>query len=221
MGRNCEEACTPFRAVAPTEQEMHSTYQEKLTMRFRNFLLKNILSLMILLWVTHPVQAETNPWQIWKQPGVQAIMRHATAPGIGDPDNFKLGQCNTQRNLSPQGIEESKALGQKIKENGIKLDNIYSSQWCRCLDTARGLGIANVIELPTLNSFFEERGKSNAQTAGLKEHIAKMDATQKVLYVTHQVNTTALTGVYPASGEIILFRMNKNQTIEVMGRITP
>ncbi|MDH4396615.1 MAG: histidine phosphatase family protein [Limnobacter sp.] len=190
-------------------------------MRFIQLFFRNFLSLMMLLWVTHPVHAEANLWQIWKQPGVQAIMRHATAPGIGDPDNFKLGQCDTQRNLSPQGVEESKALGQKIKESGIKLDNIYSSQWCRCLDTARGLSVANVIELPTLNSFFEERGKSSAQTAGLKEHIAKMDGTQKVLYVTHQVNTTALTGVYPASGEIILFRMNKNQTIEVLGRITP
>lgn len=182
-------------------------------------LLKYLLLMLMLGGLVRPGIADTDPWRIWKQPGVQAIMRHATAPGVGDPDNFVLGRCETQRNLSAQGVEESKALGQRIKENGIELDYVYSSQWCRCLDTAHSLGVAKVLELPTLNSFFEERGKSSAQTAGLKEHIAKLEKGQKVLYVTHQVNTTALTGVYPASGEIVLFRMNKYKTIEVMGRI--
>jgi phosphohistidine phosphatase SixA len=190
-------------------------------MRIRNLLLGKLLLVLMLPWVTFTAHAESSPWQIWKQAGVVAIMRHATAPGVGDPDNFKLGQCDTQRNLSPQGIEEARLLGQRIIENGIKLDNIYSSQWCRCLDTARALDVTNVLELPALNSFFEERGKSSAQTAALKKHIAKLESSQKVLYVTHQVNTTALTGIYPAAGEIILFRMKKDQTIEVLGRITP
>lgn len=188
-------------------------------MNLKHSLFRYVLLIWMLAGPIRPGFAETDPWRIWKQPGVQAIMRHTTAPGVGDPDNFVLGRCETQRNLSAQGLEESKALGQKIKENGIQLDAIYSSQWCRCLDTARGLGVASVFELPSLNSFFEERGKSSVQTAGLKEHIAKLKKGQKVLYVTHQVNTTALTGVYPASGEIILFRMNKDKTVEVLGRI--
>lgn len=168
-----------------------------------------------------PVQAEGNAWQVWQQAGVHAIMRHATAPGFGDPENFKLGQCNTQRNLNAQGLAEAKALGKQIQANRISPSRIFSSQWCRCLDTARALNLGPVNELPALNSFFEERGKSSEQTTALKAHIAQLAPGDKVIYVTHQVNTTALTGVYPASGEVILFRMTANQDIEVVGRITP
>ena len=168
-----------------------------------------------------PIQADNNAWQLWKQAGVHAIMRHATAPGFGDPENFKLGQCNTQRNLNAQGLAEAKALGKQIQAHGISPSRIYSSQWCRCQDTARALNLGPVHELPALNSFFQERGKSSEQTTALKAHIAQLGPNEKVLYVTHQVNTTALTGIYPASGEIILFRMTASQDIEVVGRITP
>lgn len=168
-----------------------------------------------------PIQAENNTWQLWKQAGVHAIMRHATAPGFGDPDNFKLGQCSTQRNLNEQGFAEAKTLGKQIQANGISPSRIYSSQWCRCQDTARALNLGPVNELPALNSFFQERGKSSEQTTALKAHIAQLGPGEKVLYVTHQVNTTALTGIYPASGEVILFRMTASQDIEVVGRITP
>ena len=70
-----------------------------------------------------------------------------------------------------------------------------------------------------MNSFFQGRGSSSAQTAALKKHIAALGPSDKVLYVTHQVNTTGLTGVYPDSGQIVLFRMNQNGEIEVLGKI--
>lgn len=160
-----------------------------------------------------------NVWAAWKQPGVHAIMRHATAPGFGDPENFTLGQCNTQRNLNETGRQEARALGQTIREQGIELTAVYSSQWCRCLHTAEELKLGKVQELPALNSFFQGRGSSNAQTSALKKHISALGPKEKVLYVTHQVNTTALTGVYPDSGQIVLFRLGRTGEIEVVGRI--
>lgn len=160
-----------------------------------------------------------NVWALWKQPGVHAIMRHATAPGVGDPENFTLEICDTQRNLNDTGRQEARALGQTIRKQGVQLTAIYSSQWCRCLHTAEELNLGKVQELPTLNSFFQGRGSSGAQTTALKQHIAALGPTEKVLYVTHQVNTTALTGVYPDSGQIVLFKLDRSGEIEVVGKI--
>ena len=146
-------------------------------------------------------------------------MRHATAPGFGDPEGFTLGNCATQRDLNTTGRKEARVLGRAIRDKGIALTAVYSSQWCRCLHTAEQLKLGKVQELPALNSFFQGRGSSSAQTAALKKHIAALGPSDKVLYVTHQVNTTGLTGVYPDSGQIVLFRLGNNGEIEVLGKI--
>lgn len=178
-----------------------------------------IHALLLLFAGVFNAHADNNPWAVWKEQGVQAIMRHATAPGFGDPEGFRLGQCSTQRNLSAEGRKEAQALGEAIRKNGMRLTGIYSSQWCRCLHTAQALNLGKVQELHVLNSFFQERGKSEKQTMGLKKHLAGLGSEDKVLYVTHQVNITALTGIYPDSGEIILFRMDAKGEVQVLGRI--
>lgn len=182
--------------------------------------LKLTLLLTALVWLPVKSAADSNNvWAAWKQPGVHAIMRHATAPGFGDPENFALGKCTTQRNLNDAGRQEARRLGQAIREQGVELTAIYSSQWCRCLHTAEELQLGMVQELPALNSFFQGRGSSSAQTNALRKHITALSPNEKVLYVTHQVNTTALTGVYPDSGQIVLFRLGNNGEIEVLGKI--
>ena len=116
-----------------------------------------VLLLWPLAFMASKAQASNdNAWAIWKQDDVHAIMRHATAPGFGDPENFTLGQCDTQRNLNETGRREARALGQSIHEQGIELTAVYSSQWCRCLHTAEELKLGEVQELPILNSFFQE-----------------------------------------------------------------
>lgn len=165
-------------------------------------------------------KADENPWQMWQTPGVHAIMRHATAPGVGDPPGFQLEDCRTQRNLSAAGQEEARKLGEAIRTNRIELTAVYSSQWCRCMDTASKLKLGKVIELPALNSFFENREEEHQHTQALKKHIAQLHAGDKVLYVTHQVNITALTGVFPQSGEVVLFTMSANGQVNVIGRLT-
>ena len=164
-------------------------------------------------------QNSEDAWALWKQDGVHAIMRHATAPGFGDPDNFKLGDCNTQRNLNETGRREARALGEHIHKQGIQPTAVYSSQWCRCKETADEMRLGKVQELPALNSFFQGRGSSQTQTAALKQHIATLGPKDKVLYVTHQVNTTSLTGIYPNPGEVVLFRLAQSGEIEVLGTV--
>ena len=164
-------------------------------------------------------RTEPDAWNLWKQPGVHAIMRHASAPGFGDPEGFTLSDCKTQRNLSTAGREEARVLGKAIQSKWIKLTAIYSSQWCRCLHTAEELRLGKVQALPALNSFFQWRGSSTEQTTALKKHLATLKPTDKVLYVTHQVNTTALTGIYPDSGEVVLFKFSPEGEITVLGRV--
>lgn len=83
------------------------------------------------------------------------MIRHALAPGTGDPANFKIGDCSTQRNLDVRGREQARDIGNWLRSNGITSARMYSSQWCRCLETAGLIDLGPVEELPALNSFFE------------------------------------------------------------------
>ncbi len=134
------------------------------------------------------------------------LLRHARAPGTGDPPNFRLGDCSTQRNLSKAGRDQASRIGARLRAAGLASTTVYSSQWCRCQETARNLGVGPVVELPALNSFFSFPGWESDQTRALRAWIASADLSRPVVLVTHQVNITALTGVVPAEGEILILR---------------
>lgn len=175
------------------------------------------LCVVVLAWLPPAIHAQG--LALWQQPGVHAVMRHATAPGFGDPPGFQLGDCSTQRNLDKVGLQEARSWGERIRMAGISPTQVLSSQWCRCVDTAEALGLGPVKALPTLNSFFQNRNEENEKTTGLKRHLASLGPHEKVLYVTHQVNITALTGVFPQSGELVLIRLNPiDLSVSVVGR---
>jgi len=155
------------------------------------------------------------------EPGHIVIMRHALAPGTGDPANFALGDCSTQRNLSEAGRRQARRTGDFLRNAGVRQARVLSSQWCRCLDTARLLDLGPVEPLPALNSFFEERSKGPAQTRALRARIAEMDLSQPVVMVTHQVNITALTDVFPSSGEMVVLKGGDEGGLEVLGTLAP
>lgn len=183
-------------------------------------LICTLLMLPVLAWANPSDTVQQDPWVIWKLPGVHAVMRHATAPGTGDPDGFTLGVCSTQRNLSAAGRAEARAFGQRVRSNGVRISKVYSSQWCRCKHTAQEMALGDAAELPALNSFFQERDKSGEQTRALLAFIEKLPPNENVLFVTHQVNITSLTGVYPSAGEVVLFRF-ENGRVKVLGQIEP
>ena len=139
------------------------------------------------------------------------VMRHALAPGTGDPADFVRGDCATQRNLSDEGREQARAIGSGLREAlGTDVADVYSSAWCRCLETGRLLGLGDVAPLPALDSFFRERDARGERTDALRRWIGeRLDAAgegvRPAVLVTHQVNVTALTGVYPGSGEMVVF----------------
>jgi phosphohistidine phosphatase SixA len=175
-----------------------------------------------LLCLQRAAVASDAGWKIWQSDGVHALMRHAIAPGTGDPAEFTLGDCTTQRNLDDTGREQARQTGERIRAMGIELTSILTSQWCRCVDTARLLDLGPVQEEPALNSFFRDRSTEAAQSRQIKQHLANLSDSDKALLVTHQVNITALTDIFPRSGEIILFRLiNDGTEIDVLARLMP
>jgi broad specificity phosphatase PhoE len=125
----------------------------------------------------------------------------------------------TQRNLSDEGRDQARAIGERFRANGIAAAAVHSSQWCRCLETARLLELGPVEERPALNSFFGNREKGPAQTAAVEQFLEKAAVGAPRVLVTHQVNITALTGVFPRSGEIVVAEPGVDGALEVLGQL--
>jgi len=158
-------------------------------------------------------------WNALRSGGHIALLRHAVAPGNGDPPEFRLGDCQTQRNLSAQGRDQATRIGELFRAHGIQTAQILSSQWCRCLETARLLGLGSVEERPFLNSFYNDYARREPQTSKLHEWLDQQALSEPIVLVTHQVNITALTGVYPGSGELVIVRRSESSDLTVVGTI--
>jgi len=154
-----------------------------------------------------------------RDPGIVTLLRHGAAPGVGDPAGFSLDDCATQRNLSEDGREDARRLGEALRAVGVREADVRSSQWCRCLETARLMAVGPVRTASFLNSFFASPGDESASTRALRAAVLqKLDSRRPTFFVTHQVNITALTGIVPAEGEAIFVRATAAGMIEVVGR---
>lgn len=163
--------------------------------------------------------AEKKLWDALRSPNHFALIRHALAPGTGDPANFTLGRRETQRNLSEQGRQQAQRIGDLFRANGIAAAQVFTSEWYRCKDTAELLDLGPVQPLPALNSFFRNYQQKDASTDALKRWLSQHEMDKPLVLVTHQVNITALTGVYPASGEIVVVAQNAENRLRVLGSI--
>ena len=162
---------------------------------------------------------EDSAWAALKSGGHVALIRHALAPGFGDPENFSLDDPTTQRNLSPEGRAQAKRIGAAFTKHTILRAEVYSSQWNRCMETADLLDLGRVTPEPALNSFFQNREDGEGQTAALRTWLKSANFRRPVVLVTHQVNITAFAGVYPASGEMIVMRRGDDDEFTVVGRV--
>jgi phosphohistidine phosphatase SixA len=165
---------------------------------------------------------EDAAWQALRDGGHVALLRHAAAPGgAGDPPGFRLEDCATQRNLSAEGRADAAAIGARLKTRNIAFEKILTSPWCRCVDTA------NLLELgsPTIEPAFsnivvlsDQRDEIVAAGRGL---IGAWQGQGTLLVVTHGANISALTGISPASGEMVVVRIGADGAIAPIGRIPP
>lgn len=177
-----------------------------------------LAALTALVLASSPALARSD-WHAL-QDGSAVLFRHANAPGIGDPANFTLGDCRTQRNLDASGREQARRIGVQFRSQGIKVGQVLNSQWCRARDTAQLAfpGIAS--DAPAFNSFFQDNARSSEQTAAALQLLQRWSGPGVLVIITHQVNITALTGIFPASGEGVIVKPAPDG-VTVVGRVQP
>ena len=175
-----------------------------------------IIILIILFLFNHKSYADENIVEILKKNDNIIFIRHSLAPGSGDPENINLNDCKTQRNLNSEGIKQSKKIGNFFKKNNIRVEHIFSSEWCRCKDTAF-YAFENFKTFDALNSFYSEKfyKNKNKQIKKLKKFINDWDDSSNLVLVTHYVVILEILGIGAGSGEIII----SNKRYEIKDRI--
>jgi len=175
--------------------------------------MKRLISVLALIFLVFLNSAFSNEKLITslKEGGKLIFIRHAHAPGNGDPENFNLKDCSTQRNLNREGINQSKKIGLFFTQNKIKIDKVLSSEWCRCKDTAK-YAFNDYKTFDALNSFYDARFTKNKteQIKDLKKYILSWNSKKNLVLVTHFVVISETLNVGSASGEIIVSDKNFN-----------
>ena len=173
-------------------------------------------SLMKLLWVVFGLVVSFQACaselsELLKKPDHVLLMRHAIAPGIGDPAGYKLQDCKTQRNLDATGRAQAQKTGQWLKAQGVGNALVFSSAWCRCKETAENLAFGTPALEASLNSFFDDMRQGPQSNANLQKFVAnqlKAKGDKALVLVTHQVNMTEFTGATVGSGDMVLVKVN-------------
>ncbi|NMT64220.1 histidine phosphatase family protein [Marinobacter orientalis] len=164
---------------------------------------------------------ESEAWEALREGRAVLMLRHALAPGTGDPGNFEVDDCSTQRNLNDRGREQARAWKPLLAEHGITEARVFSSQWCRCLETAREMDVGPVEEMTSLNSFFRNRGNGPMQTEQTIAIVNELEPGLPVVLVSHQVNVTALTDVFPSSNEGVIIALPLSGNPTVLAKVSP
>ncbi len=189
--------------------------------------MKKLIYLLIysLIFSLTTQTSSANELAIWDKlqgstpKGYVLLLRHSLAPGVGDPANFTLNDCSTQRNLSAVGRQDARDVGQWLQRREIKIARVESSRWCRAKETASLLNLGKVRLNKNLDSLFKENDAFNhPQTIKIrKQIIAHRNKTGLLVLVGHFVNIGALTNVGVDSGEGVLVRADSKGKIEVIG----
>lgn len=171
------------------------------------------LLLVALLSAIAPTHAFANLAQDLSDGRHILLMRHADAPGFGDPKGYQLNQCATQRNLGEAGKRQSQIIGQWLKSQGISNARVFSSPWCRCLDTAKLLNLGPVTTAPELGSFFDDMSLEKEQTRNLEKLIKaqlSLNVKTPIIMVTHHVNIQAFTDKVVNVGDMVVVKVDQN-----------
>ena len=144
------------------------------------------------------------------------FLRHALAPGFGDPQNFIKEDCSTQRNLNNKGRLQARLIGNYLRSTNLKFSQILTSEWCRCIDTAKELNLGQWTTFSGLNSFFQVYEKKDQVMNKLQKKLDSLGYSDLALFVTHQVVISQQTGIVPRSGEMVLYNSITKQTARYM-----
>ena len=183
----------------------------------KNKIISLLANLFLLFQLTSQLYASEQTWNLAREGNKIILIRHSLAPGGGDPSEFKINDCKTQRNLNLTGINQSKKIGKLFKKNKVPVDQVLTSQWCRCKDTAK-YAFENYKEFTALNSTFQSPYNKNErkQLKELYSFVKKWSGNGKnLVLITHYSIITAVTNAVPSSGEIVITDKN----LKVLGTI--
>lgn len=179
-----------------------------------------VAAVIALLIGINCANADTDSaWSALRDGQAVLLMRHASAPGIGDPPEFVLGDCMTQRNLDERGRMQAQRWGELLRENQITQPTVFSSRWCRAMDTAELLRFDSIEPLPLLDSFFVKSGQRDRQTQELRKFLNSLQGSPTAILITHQVNITTLTGIVPRSGEALVLELPITDSPKILARV--
>ena len=183
-------------------------------------LLPALLAGLLALSLLAPVAAsEPAAWDALRRDGAVALVRHADAPGVGDPAGWKLGDCPTQRNLSEAGRAQARALGERLKAERIPIARVLASPWCRTVETAALLGAGAVHTEPTFSNAFVLRERRAELAAGARALIGRWRGPGTLLVVTHGENIRALTGRSPSTAELVVVTVGADGGVREIGAV--
>jgi phosphohistidine phosphatase SixA len=186
---------------------------------------RSLLGAIAFLLLVLPVRADEAGLKGLKAGGHVIMIRHGlTTPGAGDPLGFKLEDCATQRNLVEEGRAASRKLGALLRGQGIKVERVLSSEWCRCMETAELIGMGKVERETALNNLYGRPQNRARQVDAMRALIAGWKgAGGNLLLSTHGANMGALMGINPetAAGVVLRPESGTEHGFRVVGRISP
>ena len=169
--------------------------------------------IIIFISLTTPIKADLykNLINQLEDGGKLIFIRHAYAPGNGDPAGFNLNDCSTQRNLSDDGRKQAQRIGEFFTKNKIEIDKVLSSEWCRCKETAK-IAFKNYSTNSFLNSFYSSKFSKNKdkQVKAFNYYIKNLEIEKNLIFVTHYVFISEVLNYGPSSGEIVVSDKNLN-----------
>tara|TARA_X000000368_G_C22646556_1_gene543346 strand:+ start:28 stop:585 length:558 start_codon:yes stop_codon:yes gene_type:complete len=169
--------------------------------------------IIIFISLTTSIKADLNKnlMSQLEDGGKLIFIRHAYAPGTGDPNNFNLNDCSSQRNLSNDGRRQAQYIGEFFRENKIKINKVLSSEWCRCKETAK-IAFKDFSTISFLNSFYSSKYSKNKdkQISALNDYIENFKNNDNLILVTHYVLISEVLNYSPSSGEIVVSDKNFN-----------
>ena len=179
-----------------------------------------MLALVLALLIGNAT-AEDEPWALLRQGGHVVLLRHGqTTPGIGDPDGMRLDDCSTQRNLSAEGREHARRIGEEFRRFRVPVDTVLSSEWCRCVETA-GLAFGGTADVwPALNNLFGRPENRQKQIDELAARIGEWRGKGNLVLVTHGSTMLALTRAGVQMGEMLILSPRGGGTFALVGRVS-
>lgn len=183
--------------------------------------LMRLLLVTVLSLAAAVAHADGQLWEKLRAGGYVVLMRHAqTTPGVGDPEAFHIDDCATQRNLSEEGREQARRIGEALRRRGVRIGAVETSRWCRAVETAR-LAFGRSTVWPELDSTFHDRTRKDAQTEAVRKRVAAFRGPDNLFLVGHGSNILALTGEHPGMGGMVVVAPGGQNGFRIVGRLEP